>query len=267
MATATTTPVESTVRPRPVYTRIAVFGLLIVTVSLSIVWAAVGFDPEALVFIGPFIVLPAVIAGLAWRFGTWSKVLAAVMGLALLGLNSPFIVPVLGRPHVFFDFVPTVGAVVGALLALIGGTAAVIKRRDLRTEASTGERRVQLSSLAVIALLAVVSGLLGATSRTTATAADRSGAIEVTQEAFEFDSETYTASAGESTRFVVHNSDRVWHTFTIDGIVDQGVNPGNDAVFELSGLEAGTYTVYCKPHSEKNEAGEWEGMTATLEVE
>ena len=56
-------------------------------------------------------------------------------------------------------------------------------------------------------------------------------------------------------------------TFTIEGVIDQDLIPGSDAVFSLSGLEPGTYQIYCKPHSHKNDAGKWEGMVATLEVQ
>lgn len=267
MATATTTATTTTARPRALYSRIAVFGLLTAVVAIFGFWASTGFDPEAIVFIGPFMVVPAIVALLAWRFGTWSKVLAAVVGLLMFVMNAPFLVPAMGRPQVFFDFAPGAAYLIGSVLAFGGGVAAVVKRKDLRTGATSTERRIEVAVIAMIAALAVASGILALTSRTTATAGEREGAVTATMEDIEFDAETYTIAAGEEARFVVHNSDATWHTFTIDGVVDQGVNPGSDAVIELSGLEAGTYTIYCQPHSEVNEDGEREGMVATLTVE
>lgn len=266
MATTASTALPKVARPRPLYTRIAVFGLLTAVVAIVGFWASTGFNPEELVFIGPFMVIPAIVAALAWRFGTWSKVVAAVIGLLMFVMNAPFLLPAMGRPQVFFDFTPGSAYLIGSLLAFSGGVAAVVKRKDVRTEATGRERRIELATLAIIAVLATVSGFLALTSKTTATAADKDGAVAASFEAFEFDRETYTVAAGEDARIVVHNSDPTWHTFTIDGVVDQGVNPGSDAVIELSGLDAGTYTIYCVPHSEENTSGEREGMTATLEV-
>lgn len=264
-ATADVTP-TSRARPRALYTRIAVFGLLAVVVALVGFWASTGFSPDELAFIAPFMIAPAIVALLAWRFGTWAKVLTAVIGLALLVMNAPFLLPAMARPQVFVDFTAGATYLLGAAIALAGGVAAVVKRADLRTVAAPTERRIEIGATALIVLLAVVSGVLALTTRTTATAADRAGAIAATMQGFAFDQATYTAAAGEDVRFVVHNSDQTWHTFTIDDVVDHGVVPASDAVIELPALEAGTYTIYCQPHSHRNEAGEWEGMTAQLVV-
>lgn len=267
MATAASTALPKAARSRPVYSRIAVFGLVTAVIAIVGFWASTGFDPEEFVFIGPFMVIPAIVAGLAWRFGTWSKVLAAVIGLAMFVMNAPFLLPAMARPQVFFDFTPGSAYIIGSLLAFGGGVAAVAKRKDVRTGATPLERRIEVSTVALVVVLALVSGVLALTSRSTATEAERAGAVAADMKGFEYDSGTYTVAAGEETRFVVHNSDPTWHTFTIDGIVNQGVTPGSDAVVELSGLEVGTYTIYCEPHSEVNAAGEREGMVATLKVE
>lgn len=267
MATTASTALPKVARPRPVHTRTAILGLAVVVVALFGFWASTGFNPEEFAFIAPFMIIPAVVAVLAWRFGTWSKVLTAVIGLALFVMNAPFLIPAMSRPQVFIDFTAGGAYLIGALVALAGAAAAVVKRGDLRTEATVAERRIRLATIALIVIMGLVSGVLALTGRTSATASEREGAVAATMKAFEYDAETYTVAAGAEARFVVHNSDPTWHTFTIDGIVDQGVTPGSDAVIELSGLEAGTYTIYCEPHSEVNAAGEREGMIATLKVE
>lgn len=260
--TALQTPLS---RRQPVYTRIAVFGLLTVAASLLILMAATGFHDIG--FVLPFIVVPLVVAVLAWRFGTWAKILAALIGLVLFALNGPYLLPTLAHPDIFFEFMTAAAYLTGAAMAVGGGVAASVKRRDVRGEASPGERWIRRVTLAALFLLAIVSAVASLASRTTANASDRAGAIQVTQRDFVFAQADYEVTAGKHAKFVVHNSDPALHTFTIPELgVDAVVKPASDVVVELEAPQPGTYTIICTPHSWRKTDGTYEGMTAALTV-
>ncbi|MFN2557529.1 MAG: cupredoxin domain-containing protein [Nitriliruptorales bacterium] len=253
-------------RLRAIYTRIVVLGLLTMATGLLVV--LIGSRFEAVGFVAPFMAVVLLVTALAWRFGTWAKILAATVGLALLAMNAPFLVPSLGYPSVFFEFVPAVMFIVGSLTAAAGGVAAVAKRRDRRAEASVGERRFTRAILGVLAVLAVISGVLALTVRTTVSAADRAGSVAVGIRDFEFSPSGLQAQAGQPVKFVVHNGDTAWHTFTVPGLVDQTVLPGSDQLIEFTPPESGTLIVYCRPHADATDGFQaGQDMFTTIAVE
>lgn len=257
-------PLESTRRLRAVHTRTATIGLLACALAATVVLGAEGLG--AIAFMGPFIAIPLVGAGLVWRFGTWAKVVGIVLGGFLLSQVVPALPEAIGHPNSFFDFVPLVMFTTGALLAVGGGIAAVVKRSDLRAEATPLERNIRWALIAIIGLLVVGSGAATMLGRTTVDAAARAGAVESTISGFEYQLPA-SITAGEPTSFVVSNDDRVLHTFTIDGTsVDMTITPGSEALVEVPALEPGTYTVYCHPHTGRADDGTLEGMTAELIV-
>lgn len=72
-------------------------------------------------------------------------------------------------------------------------------------------------------------------------------------EEFAFAEGGYAIAAGKPARFLVHNADPVTHTSTIPELgIDQTVLPGSEALVEVT-AEAGTYTLYCEPHSDLDE--------------
>ncbi|MDP8931820.1 MAG: cupredoxin domain-containing protein, partial [Actinomycetota bacterium] len=253
-------------RARPVYTRVTVFGLLTVAVGLLVLLAASGYTGLPLL---PFIVVPLVVAALAWRFGTWAKILAAVIGLVLLvlGVQLGFLLPAFAHPDVFFEFMPAIAYLTGAAMAAAGGVTASWKRRDLRPDAARGERWVLTVTLAALILLGIVSAVASLASRTTVDMTNRAGAIAVTQRDLAFAPANYEVTARENANFVVHNSDPVFHTFTVPELgIDADVKPGSDVVVELDAPDPGVYTIICKPHASRLGDGTYEGMTATLTV-
>lgn len=254
-----------TPRLRARYTRMAVFGLLTMATGLLIV--LIGSRFAAIGFVAPFVGILLLTALLSWRFGTWAKVVATILGLALLAMNAPHIIPSLGYPSVFFEFVPAVTFIAGSLIAIAGGIAATVKRNDQRATASSGERRIAAVTLAVLLVLAVASGLLALTTRTTVAAADRAGSTTVSFRDFKFSPSVLQAQAGQPVKLVVHNSDTAWHTFTIPGLVDQTVLPGSEQLIEFTATQSGTLIVYCKPHASPADGfEEGEDMYATLVV-
>ncbi len=112
------TPSISGWKTHPVYTRVAIVGLLLFAL-VSLVFAVLSQGEASTVgFFIIFIVLSVIFAGLMWRFGRWALVVAALWGLVNLGLWGRLVILALSYPHSFFDFVLPLLLTVGALLAL-----------------------------------------------------------------------------------------------------------------------------------------------------
>lgn len=135
-------------------------------------------------------------------------------------------------------------------------------------EATETERRIQTVGMVVLLVLAVVSGLATWIGVDQVDEEIRAGSTEVTMDRFAFEPGTVEVAAGEPVRVVLHNSDHVLHTFTIDELdVDVLVTPGSDGFVEFTAEEAGSYRIYCEPHSEPDvEDPDEAGMVATLEA-
>ena len=75
------TPLTSRWNTHPLYTRVAIAGLLLYALA-SLVFAILSTDGEAsnVVLFIILMVLSVIFAGLMWRFGKWAMVVAAVWG-------------------------------------------------------------------------------------------------------------------------------------------------------------------------------------------
>jgi hypothetical protein len=107
-----------------------------------------------------------------WRFGLWAKIVAIIVSLlvAVAFFWTPF---GLMSPTSFFDFMSGVLIIPGALLTIVGSVAAMVARRhgNLTEIPRAGEARGIRVVVGVVALLAVVSGVLTLVSRSTVEAA------------------------------------------------------------------------------------------------
>lgn len=260
------------VRARPVHSRIAVFGLLLLGAAPLLMLVIAVVTGMSLADEGPFLALGAAIplaaAALAWRFGAWSQVLAIVAAL-IAGAGLFWFAFGLAVPGSFGDFIPGLLFVLGFVLALGGSVAALVqgRRGNVSTTAAPTERRIMVGATMLLAAAVVVSGVL--TVLAGRATADVSG-VEVTMSDFAFTEGRYAATAGEPATFVVHNSDGFVHDFAVPGLdVDPvEVLPGADAVIELPAADPGTYTVYCTLHSDTAaDDSAQAGMAATLVVE
>ncbi len=103
------------------------------------------------------------ITSLAWA--KWVGIVAALALVALLFWTAFSIASV----QSFFDFVPAVVVVPGAILAIASCIAALVaKRRGHKTvRAEGGERTGIRIAVGLVAVLAVLSGILTMTSRST----------------------------------------------------------------------------------------------------
>ena len=196
-----------------------------------------------------FTLVALAVAGLVWRFGGWALLVAAVLAVVSLVANFPNIAHGLRTPNSAFDFIPVLFALTGNLMALAGGiTAFLQRRRGVEPAAATpGRRRAVTGILAALAVLAVLSGILTLTGRSTVAAGQKAGAITVNMKATEFSPETVELKAGETARVLVKNSDPSVHTFTVKALgVDVGLLPGSEKVVELGAPAAGSYKLTCE---------------------
>lgn len=258
-------------RLTPVYSRVTAVGLLLLAFA-PLLMLAVGVATGLSVtgdaaFLAIIALVPLVGAGLAWRFGTWAKVVG--LAIAVLAAFGMFWMAFgIAFPAAFGDFVPAVTFVLGMLLTLSGGVAGVIQgRRGNQTAVATpAERRITVGAGSVVAAAAAVSAVLSVTTGTSV--ADAQG-VAVTMSDFEFGEASYRAAAGEQGTLVVHNSDGFVHDIAIPalGIEPVTILPGSDAVVKLDSPAAGDYTMYCTLHSNTAEADPAEaGMAALLTV-
>lgn len=259
-------------RPQPEYGRVAAFGLALLGAAPILMLVVGALSGMSLASEGPFFAVvaavPLVAAGLAWRFGTWSKIVA-IVAAAVAAVAVFWMTFGLAFPGSFGDFVPGVMFVLGLVLAVGGAIAAIVQGRRQHTAATPTrrERAIILVASAIVLLAVVVSGAL--TLLAGRSAATASG-TEVTMADFSFAESTYTIAAGEPTQLVVHNGDGFMHDLTVPalGVDAVRVQPGADAVIEIPASTAGNYTVYCSLHSNTSEKDpQRAGMAATLIVE
>lgn len=258
--------------PKAKFTRVAALGFALMS-SGMLLWIVGGvIAGQSLggetMFLVVGAVVPLIAGALVWRFRTVGKAVGAV--LAFLALGAMFWVAFsLGAPSAFVEFSGAVMWVLGGLTALGCSIAAIVKRHDLRTEATGGELRAMRIIVGVVALAMVVSGILNVTTRTTVEASAAAGATPATMSNFKFTPATYEATAETPTQFLVHNSDAFTHDFAIDALgVSSGLlTPGSKTLVEVN-APAGEYLIRCTLHSGSSqdpaEAGE--GMTALLTV-
>ena len=260
-------------RSRPVYTRVQVLGLLLVAATLLVVAAiAIATEPaaagEVVGFIGPIAAAALLAAWMAWRFGTWARIIGIVvsLGVAFMMFWTVF---GLAAPDSFADFVLGVGVPTGILLGVGGGIAALVAGRRGRIQAgpARGEQRLVRGVLVVVAVALAVSAVLTIFGRTSVDPALAAGATTVDMSDFEFVPAVIEVDASDP-RLVVTNSDAFLHDLAVpalDAIVR--VTPGSSDLLDLSGAAPGTYTAYCTLHSDTRVADPTEaGMAATLVI-
>jgi plastocyanin len=263
-STAANTPASGlTGRQRPAYARLGVFGVGLIATAVAVFTVVAALTaPQDLGMVGGVLALLVVVAALAWRFGTWAKVLAIVI-CALSGVAMFWVVFGLSHPGSPADFMPGLLVPTGIVLGIVGNALAIKHRRQPATTATTTERRIMVGVTAVMLVAAAGSLTTFLTSRTTIDLPDNG--VPVTMSAFEFP-ELVEARAGD--QLVVRNSDAAVHDFTVPALgLGVTVLPASDGLIDLTDVTPGTYTVYCTLHSDQSEPDpEAAGMATTLVV-
>jgi heme/copper-type cytochrome/quinol oxidase subunit 2 len=247
-------------RIRPFYARVTVLGLLIAAAAAVVALAAslLMGDTGSVLFILPFVILPALIAGLVWRFGTWALVLAAVIALLSLALIGPTVSFAVSHPESFGDFVIGLVLPVGMLIALVGALVALVQRARGRARSAPNrvERTVLTAVLVLLGAAVVFSAVQTVAGRTSVPAEAKAGAMAVTAKEFKFSTDRIEARPGQPLRIAVANADPTLHTFTIRELgVDVAIAPGSERLVSLASVPAGAYTYYCAVAGHDNMRG------------
>jgi len=252
---------------KPRWTRLATLGLFMVGLAAFLMVAAAliwGVDvADDLPFFLSLVIVPWLAAFLVWRFGTWAKVVGIVIALASIGAMF-WTAFGLAEPASFFDFVPGLLVVPGALIAIGASIGAIVARRRGHTAVGREgkERRAISGVVTVVGALAAVSAVLTVLGRSTVETPQ--GATTVTLGNFEYDRAAYEVTGGG--QVVVRNDDPFLHTFTIDDLgVDVELGPNGSALVDIP-AEAGTYVVYCRPHTMDPDDPGPDDMASTLTV-
>jgi plastocyanin len=258
---------------RPANALVQVTGLAVITVTMiaGSIAVFVTHPPllaEAIIFIGPFMIASGLAAWLCWRRGTGARVFGIAVGLAtgaLFGLEG------WDMPDSVADFAVAWGTLVGSLLAVIGGVAALRsgRRGHLVVSPTQSERQVVgiIVGLLVVALAA--STILTLLARESVDAAAAAGATRVDMVGFAFEPSPITASGGDI-RLLVHNADTFMHDIAIPALGLDAVRatPGSTVLVELADVAAGPYLVYCTLHSDTSDPAPGDDqMTSVLVVE
>jgi len=252
------------------WTRLAGLGLLMAGLApllmflAGLIWG-LEFEGDTAFFLivsavgllGSFVVL---------RFGQalWGKILGIVASI-LVAMAMFWTAFGLAYPGSFFDFIPGLLLLPGAIMGLVGSIAAIVAAsRGKGTEApAAGERKTVRTVMAIVGVLAVISAVLtflGSSS------VDESEADEtVTLSDFEFDSESYDFAAG--TTVLVRNDDPFTHTFTVEDLdIDETLTPGKEVLVEVP-EESGEYILFCRPHTSDPEDPSDDDMAAELSIQ
>lgn len=249
------------------WTRLAALGLLMAGLGPLLMFAAGllwGLDVSE--DAGFFLITAAIAlvgALLVWKLGTIGKVLG-ILAAILVAMGLFWTAFGLAAPQSFFDFVPGVLVIPGALLAIVCCIAAIVAgRRGHRSEhAVGGEQRGIRIVLTVVIVLAALSAVLTFTGRATV---DEAADMTVVLKDFEFDEESYDFAAGSTV--LVRNDDPFLHTFTIEELdIDETLTPGSEALVQIPD-QSGDYIVFCQPHSDPNEPDPEDDMAARATIE
>jgi plastocyanin len=248
------------------WTKLAALGLFLAGLAPLMMMVAgliFGVDDAA----DPFFIVTTLIAlvgaFLVWRFGTWAKIVGIICALLVAGALFWTIFG-LQTPSSFFDFMPGVLLIPGALIAIIASISAIVaKRRGHGSEVAVGGERTAIRVvLGIVIVLAVISG--GLTFAGISDVDDADADAEVVLGDFEFDEEQYAFEPG--TTVLVRNEDPFLHTFTVDELdIDITLSPGSEELVEIP-AEPGTYVLYCRPHTFDPEDPSEDDMAVELEV-
>jgi plastocyanin len=234
------------------WVRLATLGFAFAAAAPLILFLSVlawGLDVEGeIAFFLIMSAVPAVLAFLVWRFGTWSKIVGIVLGL-LTGLAMFWMIFGLFVPQSFFDFVPGMLFIPGVLLGVGCCIAALVAKRrgHFSQGAEGGEARGIRIAVTALVVGALISGILTFTGRSTAGDVSNVAATIVSKS---FDYRPLNVTVAGGSKILVKNDDPFFHTFTIDELgIDEGFAIGSSLVIDVP-TKPGTYIFYCTPHSD-----------------
>ncbi len=194
----------------------------------------------------------------------WGLIVGVLFGLLGIAFAMDGLGDNLSSPDSFLDFAyrPVFG-LAAAIFVLGGSAVGLVQHFRGRTSTSgpVNATRAVKGVLALVAILSILSAVLTVAGVNGVSAADKQGATTITAHVTRFETDTLTAAANGTTKFVFKNDDPIIHTFTIDALnIDVKVGPRSEKVFELKSPKPGTYDFYCRI------SGHTEQMNGTLTV-
>ncbi len=241
----------TSLRAVPRWTRLATLGLVmaalgpLLMLAAGLIWG-LAIGSEAVFFLIPG-VAGLLAAYLVARFGTWAKIVGAVVGffIAFMLFWTAFGIQ---APQSFFDFAPALLVIPGGLLALVASIASIVaKRRGHLTDHATGGERTWVRAVVgVVGTLGLVSAILTVAGRTSADATGTD--TTVIMKDFKFDRREYSIAGGS--KVLAKSRDPFLHTFTVDELdIDVTMTPGDKTLITIP-AKPGTYILYCRPHAD-----------------
>jgi len=231
-------------------------------------------DPDVAPFVPVFAFLIGLFAivggaGLLWagaRRRAWFWLVSVVPGVLLLLMFGAQITYAIGHPADPTSFIPTLLAVVAALLAIVASIAAFLDVRrgtpTLNRDGRAGWVVTGLTGIMIGALLtSLVAGSASGGGGTVAQAPTTTGVV--TAEKTKFIETSLTMKNGEILGLFVINKDPFGHTFDIDSLgIHVQVPPNSTAAVTIKPKATGTLEYYCSVPGHKDG-----GMVGTLSVQ
>ena len=252
-----------------------ILALVMVYFMVSFVLPALAKDPnsEAATFlpiIGGFIVIFVVLGLASWlwagaRRRSWFWILDVVAGILVLLLFAPQITFSLTHPADAQGFIPTVLALLGAGLAIVGGIGAFLDvRRGSPTWTRAGRAGWVVTILAGLVVGAIVTSFFAGSASSAGGGVAEAPTVTGVETAkdVKFTETKLTMKNGEVLGLFVINQDDFGHTFDIDALNIHVALPAHSTTaVAIKPTAAGDLQFYCAIPGHKDA-----GMVGTLSV-
>ena len=228
---------------RPLYRTLAAIGFVSHLLAMLVLLLNVTEGRGFFLVVGLVDVAGAVtITRFPW--GRWTGLLCAVLAT----LATFWLVFALTALPSVVDFFASLTGVTGYLTALV---ASILNLGASRREklATRGHQRGIALVAAAIAALTALSAVLTFAAQETVPASEAAGATKVAMKDDVFVPRDFPVAPGG--KVLVHNSDRIAHTFTIeDHDVDEIVTPGSETLVTVPAGLSGRVEYVCTFHSD-----------------
>lgn len=251
------------------YSKLASLGLLMISLApVLMLGAGLIFELDIREYVFFFVPLGiALVAAVLVRFfGTWAKIIGILAALVAAAPPVGLFWTAFGleQPGSFFDFVPGVLVVAGAVIAIVFCiTAIAASSRGHRGTKATGGERIAIRTVFVLLLVVVVvSGVLTYMGISTVSGTEPSATLSMKD--LQFDPRNVEVEAGST--LLLQNNDPFFHTFTIDELgIDESLTLNDEATIDLPD-KPGTYIFYCRPHTQNRKNPSQDDMAGTITI-
>lgn len=267
MATATmATPSRFGRKPVAALGKLTIVALI--GAALALVYLQVMIIGEMIPPLVVFASLGVIFAGLVAMGYRWTPLLGTLFSVVLFAMNAEPMITALMNPADFNMFTFMMLTLTALVIGIVAGIAATVQNYRHATNDRTTPRSLKATLIALVAIIAgallvaaipqkgVVAGISPETLQALPVLATKN---------FAFSQKELRVKAGETVALRLTNGDAESHYLDIDELgVDAPILPGKTGLAVFKPTKAGTYTFYCRPHSNKATG---EGMIGKLIVE